>query len=155
VTIELELQIASKAKTLPHPAQFREWVSVTLYQRLDTAELTIRIVDEEESAQLNKEYRDKEGPTNVLSFPYEPYPGIASRLLGDIVICAPVVEQEAKASSKPILEHWAHIVIHGVLHLLGYNHELETEAKEMESLELEIMLKLGFSPPYGEITADE
>lgn len=150
MTIELELQIASKTKTLPHPAQFREWVSVTLWQRLDTAEMTIRIVDEEESAELNKNYRNKIGPTNVLSFPYEPQPGIASRLLGDIIICAPVVELEADKFNKPLLAHWAHMVVHGTLHLLGYNHEIDREAVEMEGIETEILQKLGFSSPYGD-----
>lgn len=148
MTIELELQIASKAKTLPHPAQFREWISVTLWQRIDTAEMTIRIVDEEESAELNKLYRNKIGPTNVLSFPYEPQPGVASRLLGDIIVCAPVVEQEAEKFNKPLIAHWAHMVVHGTLHLLGYNHEFDEEAEEMESLETDILQKLGFPPPY-------
>ncbi len=151
VSIELELQIASLAKTLPHPAQFREWVSLTLWQRIDTAELTIRIVDEEESADLNWQYRKKRGATNVLSFPYEIPPGIASNLLGDIIICAPIIEEEAKKYHKPLLAHWAHMVVHGILHLLGYNHELKTEAIEMESLETEILLQLNFPPPYGEI----
>lgn len=148
MTIELELQIASKTKTLPHPAQFREWVSITLWQRLDTAEMTIRIVDEEESAELNKVYRHKIGPTNVLSFPYEPQPGIASRLLGDVIICAPVVESEAEKFNKPLLAHWAHMVVHGTLHLLGYNHEIDSEAVIMENIETDILQKLGFSSPY-------
>lgn len=150
MTIELELQIASKAKTLPHPAQFREWVSVTLWQRVDTAEMTIRIVDEEEISDLNLRYRNKPGPTNVLSFPYDPQPGIASRILGDIVICASVVEREAEEFNKPLLSHWAHMVVHGTLHLLGYDHEFDADAEEMENLETEILLKLGFPPPYGE-----
>jgi len=150
MSIELELQIASNIKTLPHPAQFREWISVTLFQRLDTAELTIRIVDEEEGAALNEQYREKQGATNVLSFPYQPMPGVASRLLGDIVICAPIVEKEAEEHNKPLISHWAHMVIHGTLHLLGYNHEVESEAIEMETLETAILLQLGFEPPYGE-----
>lgn len=151
MTIEVELQIASQAKTLPHPSQVREWVSVGLWGRVDTAELVIRIVDEEESAALNMEYRDKKGPTNVLSFPYEPTPGVASRYLGDIVICAPVVEAEANSYDKPILAMWAHMVIHGTLHLLGYDHENEADAEEMEGIETDILIKLGFPPPYGEI----
>jgi probable rRNA maturation factor len=150
MSIELELQIASNIKTLPHPAQFREWISVTLFQRLDTAELTIRIVDEEEGAELNEQYREKKGATNVLSFPYQPMPGVASRLLGDIVICAPIVEREAEENDKPLISHWAHMVVHGTLHLLGYNHEVESEAIEMETLETAILLQLGFPPPYGE-----
>jgi len=151
VSIELELQIATHAKTLPHPAQIREWVSLTLYNRVETGELTIRIVDEAESADLNQQYRNKPGPTNVLSFPYDPEPGIANRLLGDIVICAPVVEQEALEQNKSLLAHWAHMVIHGTLHLLGYTHELDNDAVEMESLETELLLRLNFPPPYGDV----
>jgi probable rRNA maturation factor len=151
VSIELELQIATHAKTLPHPAQIREWVSLTLYNRIETGELTIRLVDETESADLNQQYRNKPGPTNVLSFPYDPEPGIASRLLGDIVICAPVVEQEAIDQNKSLLAHWAHMVIHGTLHLLGYTHEFDDDATEMENLETEILLRLNFPPPYGDV----
>lgn len=149
--IELELQIASDAKMLPHPAQIREWVSLTLWQRLDNAELTIRIVDEEESAHLNFQYRNKRGATNVLSFPYKTLPNIKHSILGDIVICAPVVAKEAAQQGKSLLSHWAHMVIHGILHLLGFNHELDPEANEMETLETALMIKLGFPPPYGEI----
>lgn len=151
MTIELELQIASMAKTLPHPAQFKEWVNLALSGRANTAELTIRIVDIEESADLNERYRKKKGPTNVLSFPYEPLPGIASRLLGDIVICAPIVESEAQEQHKLLSAHWAHMVIHGILHLVGFNHEHELEACEMESLETELLVQLGFLPPYGDM----
>ncbi len=150
MAVELELQIATTTKTLPHPAQVREWISVALWQRIDTAELTVRIVDEEEIAALNQQYRNKKGPTNVLSFPYEPFPGIASRLLGDIVICAPVVEEEAKAQNKLLLAHWAHMVVHGALHLLGYDHENCQDADIMENLETEILIQLGFLPPYGD-----
>jgi probable rRNA maturation factor len=151
VSIELELQIATHAKTLPHPAQIREWVSLTLYNHVETGELTIRLVDEPEIAELNQQYRNKQGPTNVLSFPYEPEPGIASRLLGDIIICAPVVEKEAIEQNKLLLAHWAHMVIHGTLHLLGFNHEFDQEAAEMESIETELLLRLNFPPPYGDI----
>lgn len=150
VSIELELQIASNIKTLPHPAQFREWVSITLFGQVETAELTIRIVDETECSELNLQYRHKAGPTNVLSFPYDPLPGVASRLLGDIVLCAPVIEREAEEYNKPLIAHWAHMVIHGTLHLLGFNHELEADAIEMEGLETNLMLRLGFPAPYGD-----
>lgn len=150
MSIELELQIATATKTLPHPAQFREWLSVALWQQIDTAELTIRIVDEEEMTQLNEQYRYKVGPTNVLSFPYEPIPGVVSRYLGDIVICAPIIEREAQINNKPLLAHWAHMVVHGTLHLLGYDHQTEEETANMEGLETDILLKLGFPPPYGE-----
>ena len=151
MSINLELQIASTIQTLPHPAQFKEWVGTALWNRLDTGELTIRIVDEEEITRLNEQYRGKKGPTNVLSFPYDPMPGITVNLLGDIVICAPLVEAEAHEQHKILLAHWAHLVVHGCLHLLGFNHEYPAEAVEMENLETEILLKLGFPPPYGDI----
>lgn len=150
MSIELELQIATQAKTLPHPAQFREWVRITFSHQLDTAEMTIRIVDEKESSELNERYRHKLGPTNVLSFPYSPIPGIASRLLGDIVICAPIVEKEAEEQGKSLIAHWAHMVVHGCLHLLGFDHELNDEAEKMESIETDILVRLGFPPPYGD-----
>lgn len=153
MSIDIELQIASHAKTLPHPAQIREWVSLVLYHRVTTAELTIRIVDEPEMAELNWQYRTKEGPTNVLSFSYESLPISARYLLGDIVICASVVAEEAEKYNKPLLSHWAHMVIHGVLHLLGFDHDVSEKAVEMESIETELLIKLGFPSPYGEITA--
>ena len=149
MNIELEIQVATFAKTLPHPAQIREWVHLTLCHYLETAELTIRIVDEKESADLNQQYRSKPGPTNVLSFPYDPEPGITTRLLGDIVICAPVVEQEAILENKAFVAHFAHMVIHGLLHLLGYTHDVEQDAAEMENLETELLVQLNFPPPYG------
>lgn len=150
MTIELELQIASSIKTLPHPSQFREWVSVTLWQQVDTAELTIRIVDEPEITELNERYRKKQGPTNVLSFPNEDIPGVVTRFLGDVVICAQVIEKESNEQNIPLLAHWAHMVVHGTLHLLGYDHQEEKEAVEMQALETDILLRLGFPPPYGE-----
>jgi probable rRNA maturation factor len=150
VTIELELQIASSIKTLPHPAQFREWISMALWQRVDTAEITIRIVDEEESKQLNEQYRHKEGPTNVLSFAYDPMPGIVSRFLGDIIICAPIVEKESYEYNKPLLAYWAHMVIHGALHLLGYDHTEAADAREMQGSETDLLVRLGYPPPYGD-----
>lgn len=151
MTIELELQLASSAKTLPHPAQFREWLSAVFAQYPSDAELTIRIVDEEEIQELNFKYRDKDKPTNVLSFPTDSHDEFDINLLGDIVICAPVVEKEAAAQDKELLAHWAHMVVHGVLHLLNYDHQNDQQAKEMESLETKILVDLGFSPPYGEI----
>ena len=150
MTIELELQIASDAQTLPHPAQFREWVGHTLSDRIDAAELTIRIVDVDEMTELNETYRHKEGPTNVLSFPYDMPADLTDELplLGDIVICAAVVHQEAQDQKKSTTAHWAHMVIHGTLHLLGYDHEIPTEADKMEALEITILKELGFPNPY-------
>lgn len=150
MTIELELQIASEAKTLPHPAQFREWVGSTLSDDFDNVEITIRIVDVEEMTELNQMYRKKSGPTNVLSFPAEIDDSFNIPLLGDIVICAPVIEREASEADIDLLAHWAHMVVHGTLHLLGYNHEEEVEAEVMESLETKILTNLGYPAPYGD-----
>lgn len=150
MTIELELQIASANKTLPHPSQFREWISVALWNQVDTAELTIRIVDKDEITELNKKYRKMNKPTNVLSFPVEIEHDIEVPMLGDIIICAPIVEAEARKANKDLLAHWALMVVHGALHLLGYDHETDKEAEEMEGLENTILQKLGFPAPYGE-----
>jgi len=149
LTIELELQIASDAQTLPHPSQFREWVGSTLVNRLETAELTIRIVDVEEMTELNEMYRKKTGPTNVLSFPAEISPEFEFPLLGDIVICASVVQREAEDANIELLAHWAHMVVHGTLHLLGYDHMNKEEAEIMEDIEKQILTKMGYPAPYG------
>ena len=120
----------------------------TLPEQKKASELTIRVVDEAEITALNRQYRGKEGATNVLSFPYEAIPGVASGLLGDIVICAPVVASESVAQDKPLDAHWAHIVIHGVLHLLGYDHHQDDAAHKMEARETELLDSLGYANPY-------
>ena len=149
MTVDLELQIATSAKTLPHPAQFKEWISVVLTNRIsDNTELTIRIVDEEEIINLNYRYCNKNTSTNVLSFPVNFDSNIEYNILGDIVICASVVELQAKQQNKELLAHWAHMVVHGALHLLGFDHQNKSEAEEMERLEIELMQQLGFLSPY-------
>lgn len=150
MTIELELQIASSAQTLPHPSQFREWVGHTLADRVDEVEMTIRIVDEEEMTELNETYRRKFGPTNVLSFPAELSNDFDLPLLGDIVICANVVQREASDANIDLLAHWAHMVVHGTLHLLGYDHTEKEEAEIMEDLEEQILTDMGYPAPYGD-----
>lgn len=155
MTIELELQIASNAKTLPHPSQFREWVGTTLANIQNDAELTIRIVDEEEMTELNSTYRKKNGPTNVLSFPAEPYHEFDLPLLGDIVICASVVQKEASDANIDLLAHWAHMVVHGTLHLLGYDHIKDEEAAVMEAMEESILTHMGYPAPYGDKRPDD
>lgn len=155
MTIELELQIATNVQTLPHPAQFREWVGASLAGRIDTAELTIRIVDIEEITELNQTYRKKTGPTNVLSFPAEIDEEFGMPLLGDIIICADIVQQEALAQDIELLAHWAHMVVHGTLHLLGYDHMQQDEAEIMETIEEDILTNLGYPAPYGEKRAHE
>lgn len=155
MAIELELQIASEAQTLPHPSQFKEWVSRTLANSYDDLEITIRIVDEAEMIHLNKTFRKKNAPTNVLSFPAELNPQFGIHSLGDVIICAPVVQRESEKTGISILEHWAHMVVHGILHLLGYDHIEKNDAIKMESLETEILTDLGFAAPYGDIQYHE
>jgi len=145
--IDLDLQIASDSAHLPTATDFRRWAEAALNGH-DGAELTIRVVDEAESAELNEGYRHKQGPTNVLSFPFEAPPGVALPLLGDIIICAPVVAREADEQGKAVAAHWAHMVVHGTLHLIGYDHETDAEAEEMEGLERETLAALGIGDPY-------
>ncbi|WP_313478127.1 rRNA maturation RNase YbeY [Atlantibacter hermannii] len=145
----LDLQLACEDTSgLPDEAQFQAWLDAVVPQFQEEAEVTIRVVDEAESHELNLTYRGKDKSTNVLSFPFEAPPGIELPLLGDLIICRQVVEREATEQVKPLDAHWAHMVIHGSLHLLGYDHIEDDEAEEMEGLETEIMLALGFSDPY-------
>lgn len=144
----LDLQIASKATDIPALAMLEQWMFATLKGRLDDAELVIRVVDAAESQQLNRDYRGKDSPTNVLSFPFEPPPEVSISLIGDLVICAPIVSQEAIEQGKPLRHHWAHMVVHGILHLLGYDHLQDQQADEMESLEKAILEAEGIPDPY-------
>lgn len=145
----LDLQLACESgQGLPTEADFQRWLEAVLPQFQPESEVTIRVVDEAESHELNHTYRGKDKPTNVLSFPFEAPPGIELPLLGDLIICRQVVEQEAREQEKALEAHWAHMVIHGSLHLLGYDHIEDEEAEEMESLETEIMLALGYPDPY-------
>ena len=149
MSIELDLQIAvENEQGLPTEQDIQLWLNKTIPQFQESAELTVRIVDTEESHQLNHDYRGKDKPTNVLSFPFEAPPGMELDLLGDLIICRQVVEKEAEEQNKPLLAHWAHMVVHGSLHLLGYDHIEDDEAEEMESLETEIMQTMGFEDPY-------
>ncbi|EGR0742246.1 rRNA maturation RNase YbeY [Vibrio cholerae] len=149
MSIELDLQLAVENEHgLPSQAEFALWLSRTITPFQAQAEVTVRIVDEAESHALNLNYRGKDKPTNVLSFPFEAPPGIEMDLLGDLVICRQVVEREAIEQNKSLQAHWAHMVVHGSLHLLGYDHIEDDEAEEMESLETEIMQDMGFIDPY-------
>ena len=149
MSIELDLQIAvENEQGLPTEQDIQLWLDKTIPQFQENAELTVRIVDTEESHQLNHDYRGKDKPTNVLSFPFEAPPEMELDLLGDLIICRQVVEKEAEEQNKPLLAHWAHMVVHGSLHLLGYDHIEDDEAEEMESLETEIMQTMGFEDPY-------
>ncbi|PSN09462.1 rRNA maturation RNase YbeY [Siccibacter turicensis] len=147
--VMLDLQIACEDPAgLPDEAQFQTWLDAVIPQFQEESEVTIRIVDDAESHELNLAYRGKDKSTNVLSFPFEAPPGIELPLLGDLIICRQVVEREAREQEKPLHAHWAHMVIHGSLHLLGYDHIEDNEAEEMEGIETEIMLALGFADPY-------
>jgi probable rRNA maturation factor len=148
VIIELDLQVATAATQLPSQQDFEQWASLALADYRTEAELTIRLVDAAESQQLNHQYRGNDKATNVLSFPFQNPPGLTLPLLGDLVICAAVVEQEAKQQGKSNQAHWAHMVIHGCLHLLGFDHIKDDEAEEMEQLEITLLAKLGFNNPY-------
>ncbi len=146
--IDVDLQLATSASNTPSVEQFQHWAETALQQQREQAEITIRLVDEAESQQLNHTYRGKDKPTNVLSFPFEAPPGIELPLLGDLVICVQVVEQEAKEQNKQLDHHWAHMVVHGVLHLLGYDHIHDQDAEEMEDLERQLLASLDIPDPY-------
>lgn len=147
----VELDVQREVQALPHDEDFNKWVEQTLsFEKQGDTELTIRIVSTEESAELNEQYRKKSGPTNILSFPFEMPAEIELNLLGDLVICAAVVEKEAKEQHKEELAHWAHMVVHGTLHLLGYDHITENDAKIMEEKEVKILSLLEYSDPYRE-----
>ena len=148
--IELDLQIASSGDRLPALADFQAWCAIALRQRTADSELTIRLVDEAEGRELNHTWRHKDYATNVLSFPADvPDDLLDIPLLGDLVICVPVVEREAVEQGKTLEAHWAHLVIHGCLHLLGYDHIEDEEAEEMESLERILLAELGHPDPYA------
>ncbi|KZX79034.1 rRNA maturation RNase YbeY [Oleiphilus sp. HI0009] len=145
LTIDLQIEIGNN--DFPPLDQFERWANAA-YQGEKHLEMTIRIVEEEESHALNFEYRGKDKSTNVLSFPFEAPEFVEIDLLGDLVICKPVVELEAKEQDKQLEAHWAHMVIHGTLHLQGYDHIHDDEAEEMERLEITILSDLGYDNPY-------
>ena len=146
----IDLQLATEHEHCPTLSQLSQWIDATLAatEAIPTSELTIRIVEKEESKSLNHQYRGFDKPTNVLSFPFDAPPGIELNLLGDLVICAPIVEKEALEQNKSQIAHWAHLVIHGTLHLLEYDHIEDDEAEIMESLETAILNSLGYPDPY-------
>jgi len=153
----LDVQRVFASDGQPDDASLQRWVDTALAALNEDTEIVVRIVGIEESAELNSYYRAKQGPTNILSFPFEApdIDGFESALLGDLVVCAPVLAAEAEQQGKPLLDHWAHIIIHGVLHLLGYDHIDEADAEEMENKEIVFLQQLTIRNPYLQVTDHE
>ncbi len=151
----IDIQNTISSDSVPSKEKLEVWVKETLLCsdiNYNQPEMTLRIVSPEESQRLNNDYRQKDSPTNVLSFPFEkpemlPLEAIGE-LLGDLVICEQILIAEAKIQNKPIESHWAHMIVHGVLHLLGYDHQIVNDAHQMESLEIKVLENQGFSNPY-------
>lgn len=158
MNLSCDIQVATESDEPPDPEQIEHWLRAALVGRLlqgasaqgHSTEVCVRIVDREESQTLNHTYRHIDRPTNVLSFPTGAPTDIPHTHLGDIVICAPVVAAEAAEQGKPVLAHWAHMVVHGALHLLGYDHIESEQAKIMETLETDILAGLNFPAPYSD-----
>lgn len=151
MSVRISVQYAvERSDTLPDVETFQRWAEAAVDTN-ESAELVIRLVDSEESAALNQTYRNKLGPTNVLSFPFEPPPQIETTYLGDLVICVPLVAREAIEQGKQELGHWAHLVVHGILHLQGHDHQTPHEAQVMEMQERDILNRLGYPDPYREL----
>ncbi len=153
MSIKVAVQRAADvvATDVPLAREFRAWARAAVTPHCRDAELALRVVGEGEGAHLNHTYRGKRGPTNVLSFAAQLGPNAPVPLLGDVVICAPVVTREAREQQKPAQAHWAHMTVHGCLHLLGYDHQTTRTANAMEALEIEILKQLGFANPYAEL----
>src|SRR5690554_400147 len=149
--VQVDIDIQVDAKGVPSEGEVHRWVTAALRDRREAAEVSVCIVDMATSADLNHRYRGKNSPTNVLSFPADLPLELGLPLLGDLVVCADVVRREAAEQGKTISAHWAHMLVHGTLHLLGYDHIDDHEAEAMEALETNIVTGLGFAPPYADI----
>lgn len=156
VRLDVSVGYALPRAGLPAAVSFRKWVAAALHGRIREADLAIRLVDAKEGRALNRHYRGKDAPTNVLSFPADIAEGVKlpkgvkMPLLGDLVLCAPVIAREAREQGKPLAAHYAHLTVHGVLHLLGWDHGDDREAECMEQLERDILAGLGIEDPYRE-----
>ena len=150
MNIEVDIQIAC-SETVPGEQDIRRWVTAALERGHPDAAVSLRLVSEDEMRDLNHRYRGREGSTNALSFPAQLPEDIDHPLLGDIVVCPAVVEREAREQGKTAEQHWAHILVHGSLHLAGHDHAETAAAKAMESLETEILASLDFPCPYGDV----
>ena len=152
--INVDFQVEWEGDTIPSHDDISQWAQAALDVLIEEADVSVVLVGPEESQQLNHEFRGKDKPTNVLSFPFEVPEELAEldvdigHTIGDLIICVPVVEQEAIDQNKPLMHHWAHMVVHGCLHLMGYDHIKDDEAEVMENLERQILAKLGIDDPY-------
>jgi len=151
MTLAVEVQIAAADASLPSQRQLSDWALAAWQEEgVRDAEVVVRVTDEAESRRLNHEFRGRDKATNVLSFLFDPVPEIDLNHVGDLVICAPVVAREAVEQGKQADAHWAHMVVHGMLHLQGYDHETDEQAAEMETLETQVLTGLGYPAPYAE-----
>ena len=150
IQFDVSVSYGVPRKGVPSAASFRKWAAAAVEGRILRADLAIRVVGTKEGRSLNHHYRGKDYATNVLSFPADLPEGVQVPLLGDVVICAPVVAREAKEQKKSLLAHYAHLTVHGVLHLLGLDHENPREADAMELIERELLADLGYADPYAE-----
>lgn len=148
MTREVAVQYGTRRPWAPAAPSLRRWAVAALRGGPRAAQLGIRVVDAAEGRRLNRDYRGKDGPTNVLSFASATTPAGRDRFLGDLVICAPLVAREAQEQGKPLRAHWAHMVVHGTLHLLGYDHQAPRQAGHMEAREIQVLAGLGFENPY-------
>ena len=146
--VKIEVQYALRDPSLPGEKDFSKWAAAVESKIHATDEVALRVVGQQEITRLNERYRKKSQPTNVLSFPADLPAQITLSFLGDIIICAPMVVKEADQQHKTHASHWAHMAVHGILHLQGYDHGNDQEAAEMENLEIEILNRLGFANPY-------
>lgn len=146
--VSVEVQYAANDMNAPGEENFQQWSAIIPVKNNDQQEASIRIVEEDEIAELNMRFRKKVGSTNVLAFPAEYPPGVELNFIGDIVICAPVVIKQAQEQGKSVESHWAHMMLHGILHLQGYDHIEAQDAEIMEALEVQFMTKLGYPNPY-------
>lgn len=152
---QIDIENNSQSQHIPAVNDLERWISAALQsQKLEEAEVSLYIVDEDESQELNAQYRGKDYPTNVLSFPADIAEEVGIPLLGDLVVCAPVVERETQEQGKTLQAHWAHMLIHGTLHLVGFDHIDDDEAEAMETLETQILTGLGYPAPYQDITEE-
>ena len=149
--LKVNIEYASSEPLVPKRNTIVQWAQAAMegYAQ-DGVEVGVRIVDEEEIVELNRRFRCKPEPTNVLSFPFEDPPGVHTKLLGDVVICAPIICREAHTRGAQASAHWAHMLVHGIMHLRGYDHQTPTEADAMESMEARILERLGFPNPYAQ-----